>query len=44
MKITSTVDAALRGALHKMVHVLTTSFGRLEHHKGGSSMGGVEPR
>jgi hypothetical protein len=40
----STVDDALRGALHKMIHVLDSSFGRLGHHKGGSSMGGVEPR
>lgn len=40
----STVGDALRGALHKMIHVLDGSFGRLEHHKGGRSMVGVEPR
>ncbi len=40
----STVDDALRGALHKMKHVLTTTLGRLDQHKGGSSMGGIEPR
>jgi hypothetical protein len=40
----STVDDAVSGALRKMLHVLGSSFGRLERHKGGSSMGGVEPR
>lgn len=40
----STADAAINGALRKMVHVLESSFGKLEQHKGGSSMGGVEPR
>ena len=40
----STVDGAVTGAVHKMVNVLDTVFGRLDHHKGGASMGGVEPR
>jgi hypothetical protein len=40
----SSVDDAVNGALHKMVHLLTTTFGRLDQRKGGSSMGGVEPR
>ncbi|MBX3100549.1 MAG: hypothetical protein KF761_13340 [Salinibacterium sp.] len=40
----STVDGAVSGALHKMVNVLDTVFGRLDHRKGGDSMGGVEPR
>lgn len=40
----STVDGALSGALRKMLHVLDSTFGRLEHHKGDSSMGGVESR
>jgi hypothetical protein len=40
----STVDEALSGALRKLLHVLETTFGRLDHHKGASSMGGVEPR
>jgi hypothetical protein len=39
----STVDGAVSGALAKMKHVLNTTFGRLDHHKGDSSMGGVEP-
>lgn len=40
----STVDGAVNGAIHKMIHVLETTFGRLDHHKGDSSMGGIEPR
>ena len=40
----STVDDAVSGALQKMAHVLETAFGRLDHRKGGNSMGGVEPR
>lgn len=40
----ATVDAAVSGALRKMTHVLDTTFGRLDTHKGASSMGGVEPR
>lgn len=40
----ATVDDAVSGALHKMLRVLDTTFGRLDHHKGHSSMGGVEPR
>ena len=40
----NSVDDALSGALRKMVHVLESSFGRLDHRKGGKSMGGVEPR
>ncbi len=40
----STVDSAVNGALRKMQQVLDTTYGRLEQHKGGSSMGGVEPR
>jgi hypothetical protein len=40
----SSVDAAVAGALQKMKHVLDTTFGRLDQHKGATSMGGVEPR
>lgn len=40
----STVDAALNGAIRKLLHVLDTTFGRADQHKGGSSMGGVEPQ
>ena len=40
----STVDVAAHGALHKMLHTLETTFGRLNQHKGASSMGGIEPR
>ena len=40
----STVDEAVGGALQKMVHVLESTFGRLDKHKGASSMGGIEPR
>lgn len=40
----SVVDDAVSGALRKMVHVLETTFGRLDQHKGASSMGGIEPR
>lgn len=40
----STVDAAVHGALHKMLHTLETTFGRHNQHKGASSMGGIEPR
>ncbi len=40
----ASVDAAVGGALRKMHHVLDTTFGKLDQHKGGSSMGGVEPR
>jgi Sigma 54 modulation protein / S30EA ribosomal protein len=40
----SSVDAAVSGAVKKMVHVLDTTFDRLDTHKGASSMGGVEPR
>ena len=40
----SSVDVALRGALHKMLHALETDYGRLDQHKGASSMGGIEPR
>ncbi|CAO1649242.1 HPF/RaiA family ribosome-associated protein [Salinibacterium sp. NYA9b] len=39
----STVDGALNGATRKMQHVLETTFGRADQHKGASSMGGVEP-
>lgn len=39
-----TVDEALSGALRKMRHVLDTTFGRRDEHKGGTSMGGIEPR
>jgi len=38
------VDSAVNGALRKMQQVLDTTFGRRDQHKGGSSMGGVEPR
>jgi len=40
----STVDVAVHGALHKMLRALETTFGRLDQHKGASSMGGIEPR
>lgn len=40
----STVDEAVSGALRKMRHVLDTTFGRVDQHKGDSSMGGIEPR
>jgi len=40
----STVDAALKGSLDKMMAVLGTTLGRRSDHKGNSSMGGVEPR
>ncbi len=40
----SSVDSAVNGALRKMQQVLDTTFGRLDQHKGSSSMGGVEPR
>lgn len=40
----STVDDAVSGALHKMLRLLDSTFGRLDHHKGDSSMGGIEPR
>ncbi len=39
----SSVDDALSGALKKMQHVLESTFGKLDQHKGGSSMGGVGP-
>jgi len=38
----ATVDDALGGALDKMKHVLGTTFGRLDDHKGATSMGGAE--
>ena len=38
----STVDEAVSGALRKMVSVLDSTFGRLDTHKGASSMGGDE--
>lgn len=37
-------DAAVSGALRKLVQVLDTTFGRIDQRKGGRSMGGVEPR
>lgn len=37
-----TVDAALSGALNKMKHVLDTTFGRQNHHKGATPTGGPE--
>ncbi len=40
----SSADDALRGALRKMKSVLDSTFGRRDQHKGGTSMGGVEPR
>lgn len=40
----STVDDAMHGALRKMLHALDARFGRLDHRKGASSMGGIEPR
>lgn len=40
----SSADGAVSGALRKMRQVLDTTFGKLDQHKGGSSMGGVEPR
>lgn len=36
------VDAALSGALTKMKHVLDTTFGKLDHRKGATPMGGAE--
>lgn len=39
----ASVDDAAGGALRKMAHVLESTFGRLENHKGGESIGGVEP-
>lgn len=35
-----TVEDALRIAVRKMVHRLETVFGKLDHRKGSSSMGG----
>jgi len=40
----SSVDGAVAGALRKMQHVLETTFGRLDHRKGNTSMGGAESR
>jgi len=40
----SGIDAAVSGALRKLVQVLDTTFGRIDQRKGGRSMGGVEPR
>ena len=40
----TTLHAALNGAARKMQQVLETTFGRVDQHKGASSMGGVEPR
>lgn len=39
----STPEAALSGALRKMVSVLDTMFGRLDQRKGSISMGGPTP-
>ncbi|GAA1221833.1 HPF/RaiA family ribosome-associated protein [Rhodoglobus aureus] len=39
----SSVESAVNGAIRKMQHVLETTFGRADHRKGSSSMGGVEP-
>lgn len=39
----SSVDDALNGALRKMVSVLDTTFGRRDHRKGGTPMGGSNP-
>ena len=33
------VNAAVNGALHKLVSVLETTFGRMDEHKGASAMG-----
>lgn len=35
----STVNGAVSGALHKLASMLDTTFGRLDDHKGASSMG-----
>ncbi|MGV8894905.1 MAG: hypothetical protein ACOH10_01765 [Rhodoglobus sp.] len=40
----SAVDDAVRGALKKMRSVLDSTFGRRDQHKGGTPMGGPEPR
>ena len=40
----STVDNALSGALTKMTHVLESAIGKLDQHKGATSMGGTETR
>jgi hypothetical protein len=40
----SSVDGAVAGALTKLRHVLDTTFGKRDTHKGASSMGGVEHR
>ena len=40
----SSVDSALGGALKKMTHVLESAFGKLDQHKGATSMGGAEVR
>ncbi len=40
----SSAHDALNGALRKMVSVLDTTFGRRDHHKGGTPMGGAESR
>jgi hypothetical protein len=40
----ASIDEAFRGALHKMVHQLESTFGKLDTRKGASSMGGVEPK
>ena len=38
----SSATDALSGALRKMVSVLDTTFGRRDHRKGGTAMGGAE--
>ena len=38
----SSATDALSGALRKMVSVLDTTFGRRDHRKGGTPMGGAE--
>ena len=38
----ATVDDAVAGALRKLLRVLDTTFGRLDHRKGNTSMGGAE--
>ena len=38
----STVDDAVSRALGKLLRVLESTFGRLDHHKGHASMGGAE--
>ncbi|TFC90243.1 HPF/RaiA family ribosome-associated protein [Cryobacterium sinapicolor] len=35
----STVAGAVGGALHKLARVLESAFGRMDEHKGASSMG-----